>query len=111
MLLHRLDNYRIARRLQRAENRLRLVDAAHLPPEAYTARADHLDRLAAYRLRGVFPQRTAHPALFAPCFIDSEGRTCAVADLMIASGDELLAQQVVKTFNHARIQAMHLPEL
>lgn len=111
MLLHRLDNYRITRRLQRAENRLRLVDAAHLTPEVYTARADHLDRLAVYRLRGVFPQRTAHPALFAPCFIDSEGRACAVADLMIASGQTALAKQVMKTHNYARIQAMHLPEL
>jgi hypothetical protein len=94
-----------------AEQELRLADTSPLSDDLRAARIKNLDLLRAYRRRGVFPRNRHDPSRYAPCFIDDEDRQCAVASLMISSGDELLASKVAKSSNFARVHDMPASEL
>jgi hypothetical protein len=101
----------VRRRLRRVEHDLRARDVRHLPASLQQNRLRHLDELHRYWQRGVFPRNYEHAALRVPCFIDANGRRCAVAHLMTADGQTVLTEQVAEEFNDARIRAMDIPEL
>lgn len=94
-----------------AELELRLTDTGAMPSVLREARARNLDLLGDYRQRGEFPRNRHDPHCSVPCFIDAEGRQCAVACLMYASGDETSALKVAECANFARIHQMQFPEL
>ena len=94
-----------------AEYELRLMDTQDLSPVLRDARTRNLDLLREYRRRGEFPRNRHAPNRYAPCFIDSAGRQCAVACLMHASADDVPALKVAESANFARIRDMNLPEL
>ena len=77
-----------------AELELRLADTSDLSPGHRQARERNLALLREYRQRGEFPRNDHDPEHACPCFIDAEGRQCAVACLMHASGDEAPALKV-----------------
>src|SRR5207253_2947386 len=70
------------------------------------ARQRTLDRLRDYRLRREFPHDSGAPKAYSPCFIDGEGRQCAVAYLMHASGAAGAALGVARVANYARLPDM-----
>jgi hypothetical protein len=89
-----------------AELELRAADTRALPAALRPARQRTLDRLRDYRRRREFPYNTGVPKGYSPCFIDDEGRQCAVAYLMHASGAAEAALGVARVANYARIPEM-----
>lgn len=111
--LRHIEVWRLQRRLSRVERRLRAVNITqlnHLSPEQQAARAANLDRLHVYWRAGLFPRNTDR-LVRVPCFIDRDGRACAVGALIIASGNELLAQRINAAAHNARIRDMAVPGL
>ena len=104
-----LDRERIRAHLSRVEHILRARDTSGLSPELRQARARNLDELHAYWVRGIFPRNRDFPDRRVPYFIDAEGRACAVGHLMIASGGEDVARQVVERENNAFLRDIHTP--
>jgi hypothetical protein len=100
------DRLRIRAHLERVERELWARDTSSLAPGARLARARALDALHAYSERGVFPRNTRHPGERMPYFIDDEGRACAMAHLIRASGSPVLAETVRIRENNARVAAM-----
>lgn len=94
-----------------AERELRLADTESMPTKLRCARERNLDLLRAYRQRGEYPRQRHDPKRLVPCFIDAEGRQCAVACLMHASGDAETASKVASEANFARIREMPFVEL
>lgn len=98
---------KIRAHLAATEARLR---AAPAPEGLGTQRAAMLERLHAYWQRGVFPENT-HVSAQVPVFVDDRGVACAVAQLVIDSGHEDLAQQIRRTDNHGYLLEMNQPGL
>lgn len=105
------DRARISSHLARVEAELAARDVSTLAPELLAERRRNIARLRQYRLAGEFPHNTEHPGERAPYFIDRDGRACAVGALIIASGDEELAERVSATENNARLREMTTPGL
>jgi hypothetical protein len=91
------------------EARLRSRDVSALPPNLQFARTTMLDNLKAYYLRGVFPRNYVH-SRHRPSFIDRDDRVCAVAHLMIESGQERLARQIAVEANDAYVRDINVKE-
>lgn len=109
-LLLKMEASRLRQHFERVEHVLRAQDVSHLSSVLRQARERHLDRLHAYATRGVFPRNHERPD-YAPCFIDRDGRECAVAHLMIASGHSDAAHHIAGIANYAYIPQMKFPEL
>lgn len=92
-----------------AERELRMADAP--TPILQEVRERNVDLLCAYRHRGDFPENSHDAMHFAPCFVDANGRVCAVAFLMDQSGAMATVDKIVAKANYARIGEMHLSEL
>jgi HEAT repeat protein len=69
--------------------------------EQLTARARMLEVLGAYRVRGDFGCVGETASAFVPRFVDAQGRRCAVAELLHASGRDDLVLEVASTNNDA----------
>ena len=76
---------------------LRAADTPTLSPVLRQARQRNLDRLRAYRMRGQYPRNIHSPTHAVPCFMDHEGRLCAVAHLMHASGETAAVREIART--------------
>ena len=74
--------FRIQLHLAYIEEQLRAKDVRGLAIAQQQKRAQLLDLLHAYWQAGVFPQNTQYPLEPRPCFIDQEGRLCAVGFLL-----------------------------
>lgn len=106
----RIDDWRVRQHFKRVETILRDRDVSHLPPHLQRSREHYLDVLHDYAARGVFP-RNHERAGIAPCFIDLDRRECAVAHLIIRSGQSELAHKLAIEANYATIPQMTFPEL
>lgn len=110
VIAQKLDHWRLKLHFQRVEWLLRQRDVSHLPIDLQTVRTDYLEKLRAYGERGIFPRH--HEAMnYAPCFIDQQGRECAVAHLMLHSKQRAFAYQIAERANYAYVPDMHFPEL
>lgn len=68
------------------------------------ARTHNLDLLRDYRRRRRFPRHSGtRPA---SCFVDPDGRQCAVAHLMADAGETTAVRRIRDTQNYARLRAM-----
>jgi hypothetical protein len=76
------EDLRIRTHLEYVENLLRNKDASHLSPAMHKTRGLMLDLLREYHSAGVFPRNYDHPGKRRPCFIDKNGRICAVGYLV-----------------------------
>lgn len=92
------DRLRIQAHLQRVETELRARDVSHLAPAPRAARLHALDVLHEYRLTGRFPRNRGEAPDRIPIFIDADGRTCAVAELIFQSGAAKLKCHGARTF-------------
>ena len=82
---------------------LHAADVSGLSATQRERRAQHLQRLAAYRDRGVFPRRYTGPAGLVPEFRDVHGTRCAMGELLYLSGEEALVDDVASSANSATI--------
>ncbi len=105
-----LDDWRLRQHFRRVDAILRARDLSRLSPAQQQARAQYLDTLRAYARRGVFPRNYERDGC-SPCFIDRDGRECAVAHLVMAAGQAELAQQIAAVDNYAHVPEMAFPEL
>lgn len=101
----------IQEHLASVEAHLRDRDVSDWPEELQEARERRLDELREYRHAGEFPINTRHPGARVPYFIDDYGTACAVGHLMIESGAEDLAREIVRDENNAWVMEMQTPGL
>jgi hypothetical protein len=111
ILLYRLEDARIRFQLCSVERYLRRRGGSSLSASSQRARQQHLDQLRAYWQAGRFPRNRVVADRITPCFIDGEGRVCAVGHLLIASQESHLGHQIARTANEARIHDLAIPEL
>lgn len=109
-LRQNLDDWRVRQHFKCVELILRNRDVSHLPPHLQYSREHYLDVLHDYAIRGVFP-RNHERAGISPCFIDRDGRECAVAHLVMHSGHDELAYKIAIMDNYATVPQMQFPEL
>ncbi|MBI1280026.1 MAG: hypothetical protein GC179_18000 [Anaerolineaceae bacterium] len=106
----KLDDWRVKQHFKYVDVILRNRDVSHLSPQLQQAREHYLNHLHAYAERGIFPRNHEYRG-FSPCFIDRDGRECAVANLLMVSGHNETAQQIAATANYAYVPQMHFSEL
>jgi hypothetical protein len=104
------DDRRVCRRFERVETLLLEREVSHLPQALQQTCLSMLDELRAYYRRGIFPRNYEQPG-HRPSFIDRDGRVCAVAHLMIQSGQPDLARQISMQRNDAYVRQIDLPEV
>lgn len=85
------------------ECELERVDVRALSARQRAERARMIDVLRAYRERGTFGQSVEFPGARMPQFVDGDGRRCAVAELLHASGEDALIEAVRRADNDAWI--------
>jgi hypothetical protein len=84
---------------------LRSRPTAHLTQQQKASRERILGNLKRYYTAGRFPVNTRYQGR-RPCFIDENGTTCAVAQLLIDDGKKDLAEYIAGTTNYAYIREM-----
>lgn len=86
-------------------------DASVLTPLQRDARRQNLARLREYIDAGVFPQNSRYRDETRPCFIDDDGRICAVGYLVEQSVGRAAAERINATFQYAFLSEMESPEI
>jgi len=98
-------------RLQYIESMLRNRDVGAMSADLRAARAENLDRLHDYWVRGQFPLNYEHPKAWEPCFIDGKGAICAVGYLVEQSEGRAVAEKIDSRYHFATIKQIDAPEL
>jgi hypothetical protein len=101
----------VTRRLTLLEMLLRQRDVSAWPAELRAERARNLDRLHAYRLQASYPRNYDHPDQLLPCFIDRDGRICAVGYLVEKSVGRSVSERINARHQYETIAQIHEPEL
>jgi hypothetical protein len=94
---------RLRRHFATVLTELRERDVASLTAEQRAARALHIERLAVYATRGVFPKNTDFSGQYVPYFIDRAGTRCAMAHLIEESGSGDFVAAVARRMNNAYV--------
>jgi hypothetical protein len=105
------ESARVQSHLKLVESLLRLQDTSNLSEVQRTHRQQSLDQLRSYWQRGLFPINTGHPGRRQPYFIDDRGVPCAVAHLIIESGNRELAESISKTQNFSYLEQIENQDL
>lgn len=103
------EDLRIATHLAYVEELLRDVDVSGLSPEFRERRMVMLDLLRSYREAGVFPRNYDYPDVRTPCFIDRDGRICAVGYLVEQTAGREVAEQINGKYQYENLMAMNDP--
>lgn len=101
------NDLRVRTHLAYAEQLLRTRDVSHLPAEQQASRRQALDNLHDYWTAGIFPRNYDHAGQRRPCFIDRDGRICAVGYLIEQTAGREVAEQINSTHQYDRILGMH----
>jgi len=110
MVSFRNDTERIAQHLHLVREHLASVTPEGLSADQAQHRADLIQGLERYADNGRFPQNHVLP-FRNPIFIDPNNTACAVGQLIIESGDRVLAERISAQMNQAYIRDMHWPEI
>lgn len=105
------EQERIASHLRYAEQTLRNADVQSFTEEQQQRRRRLLDLLKAYHERGIFPRNTKYDEGRRPCFIDDEGRICAVGYLVEQTLGRAVAEDINSRYQYATIEEMDLSSL
>ena len=105
------DDARVQAHLAFAERRLRQSPAAGLSPALAARRAHLLDLLHRYWVAGVFPRNYDFPGERRPCFIDRDGRLCAVGYLVAETAGRAAAERISAAHQYDLIADMRTPAL
>jgi len=101
------ENLRIRTHLEYVENLLRQNDHGSLTNELRQRRRESLDLLHQYWTANFFPRNFDDRGERKPCFIDREGRICAVGYLIERSVGRAVAEKVNGKHKYERILAMN----
>lgn len=101
------EDVRIQAHLAYVEQLLRAKDVSNMPASLQKRRAHVLNLLHAYWSAGVFPRNFDHPGKRVPCFIDKDGRICAVGYLVEQTAGRKAAEKVNAHHKYDEIMAMH----
>jgi hypothetical protein len=93
------------------EQYLRNKSIHNLTAEQRKNRKQQLQRLHEYWTTGVFPRNYKYTNTRKPCFIDPEGRICAVGYLVERSAGIETAQKINHQYQYATIKQMNTPIL
>lgn len=105
------DDARVQAHLAYAERQLRQHPAANLSPQLAQHRAHVLDLLHEYWTAGVFPRNYDYPNERRACFIDRDGRLCAVGFLVAETAGRPVAEAINKEHQYDLIADMRTPAL
>jgi len=86
-------------------------DISDMPPELRDAREQNLARFREYIDAGVFPRNHDYEDENRPCFIDDDGRICAVGYLVEQSAGRDAAERINAKFQYAFVSEMESPEV
>lgn len=100
------ENLRLQTHLKYVEKLLRSKDVSMLTNEQRENRSKMLDLLNAYWTAGVFPRNYDYPNQRIPCFIDREGRICAVGYLIEQTAGRQVAEEINSKFKYEYLLAM-----
>lgn len=103
------EDLRISTHLEHVERLLRNTDVPTLTPDLQARRAHLLDLLRDYRVTGIFPRNHDHPDSRVPCFIDRDGRICAVGYLIERTAGRQVAERINAKHKYDRLLAMNEP--
>ena len=98
---------RVSTHLAFVDHILRQRDISDLSTQACENRIAMLDKLSEYWQTGVFPRNYEEPGR-APCFIDQDGRICAVGYLVEKSAGLNIAKEINESFQYADIEEMDI---
>lgn len=105
------ENLRIRTHLEYVENLLRKRDISQLEPELQENRRQMLDLLHFYWNEGVFPRNYDYQNERKPCFIDKDGRICAVGYLVEHTAGKVVAEAINDKYKYEALLAMNDPLL
>ena len=105
------NELRIRVHLQYAEQILREKDVSELSEETLQLRSHVLDLLHHYWKKGVFPRNYDYPGERKPCFIDRDGRICAVGYLVEQTTGREVAEYINEKFQYEELMTMSDPVL
>ena len=101
------EDLRIQTHLAYVENLLRQKDVSNLSPELQLNRTHLLDLLHNYWIRGIFPRNYDYKDQRRPCFIDKDGRICAVGYLIEQTAGRKAADAINAKHKYDRITEMN----
>ncbi len=101
------NELRIATHLEYAENLLRQRETPNLSTALKEKRNQILDLLHQYRTNGVFPKNLDYPEERKPCFIDKDGRICAVGYLVEKTASREAAESINEKYKYEELLAMN----
>lgn len=105
------EDLRVGTHLAYVENRLRTADVSRLSPALRENREYLLDLLQEYHMAGVFPRNHDHRGVRKPCFIDRDGRICAVGYLIERTVGREVAESIDRDHRYERLLAMDDPRV
>lgn len=105
------EDLRIATHLAYVESLLRERNTEGLSSGLRARRETMLDLLHDYRTAGVFPRNRDHVSERRPCFIDRDGRICAVGYLIEQSAGRDAAEAINRKYQYAFIPEMTSPDV
>jgi hypothetical protein len=105
------NELRIATHLAYVENLLREKELPHLSATVKEKRLHALNLLHQYWEKGVFPENLDYPGERKPCFIDKNGRICAVGFLVEQTASREAAERINEKYQYEELLAMNDPLL
>ncbi|WP_426062141.1 hypothetical protein [Hymenobacter sp. B1770] len=105
------DDARVQAHLAYAERILRQQTPANLSAALAKRRTHLLDLLHGYWVAGFFPRNYDYPGERRPCFIDRDGRLCAVGYLVAQTAGRPVAERINQAHQYDLIAEMQVPAL
>ena len=100
------EDIRISTHLAYVEDLLRKRDVSHLSEVLQRKRRYVLDLLRTYRTAGEFPKNYDHQGKRMPCFIDIQGKICAVGYLIEQTAGREVAEAINEKFKYSELLSM-----
>lgn len=101
------EDLRIKTHLEYVENLLRQKDISNLTPEQQEKRKYLLDLLHDYWTAGIFPRNYEYKNERKPCFIDKDGKICAVGYLVEQTAGRQTAEQINGNHQYDKLLAIN----
>ena len=101
------EDLRIKTHLEYVEKLLRQKDVSNLTTELQEKRKHLLDLLHDYWTAGIFPRNYDYEDKRVPCFIDKDGRICAVGYLVEQTAGRQTAEQINDNHKYDKLLVMN----
>ena len=105
------EDIRIATHLEYVAGVLQNRDISHLSPTQKANRAQNIKNLKDYAAAEIFPRNYDYEGERKPCFIDRDGKICAVGYIVEQSSSREFAEEINRSFQYAEIEEMESEKL